>query len=189
VADVTTQEAQFDVISAPLTDAQDSSKLAMWAALFASAAVILFSIGIVSRQRIREIGILKAVGASNWHVIGQMTVETAFISVMAAVLGALATFPLAQKVADGLVSEPAAAGPRLIGEGGPPGGGFAGPIGNAVVNGGDAGGGVLGGVNVAVSPEIFVYALAIAIGLALIATIIPAWYVGRVRPAEVLRYE
>jgi len=44
-------------------------------------------------------------------------------------------------------------------------------------------------VNVAVSPEIFLYALAIAIGLALIATVVPAWYVGRVRPAEVLRYE
>jgi ABC-type lipoprotein release transport system permease subunit len=42
---------------------------------------------------------------------------------------------------------------------------------------------------VAVSPEVFLYALAIAVGLALVATIVPVWYVGRVRPAEVLRHE
>ena len=41
----------------------------------------------------------------------------------------------------------------------------------------------------AVSPEVFLYALAIAVGLALVATIVPVWYVGRVRPAEVLRHE
>ena len=49
--------------------------------------------------------------------------------------------------------------------------------------------GLLGSVNVAVSPQVFLYALAIAVGLALVATIVPAWYVGRVRPAEVLRNE
>ena len=49
--------------------------------------------------------------------------------------------------------------------------------------------GLLGSVNVAVSPEVFLYALAIAVGLALVATIVPVWYVGRVRPAEVLRHE
>jgi ABC-type lipoprotein release transport system permease subunit len=48
---------------------------------------------------------------------------------------------------------------------------------------------LLGSVDVAVSPEVFVYALAIAVGLAMLAAIVPAWYVGRVRPAEVLRHE
>jgi ABC-type antimicrobial peptide transport system permease subunit len=113
--------------------------------------------------------------------------ETAFISVTAAIIGALATFPLAQKVADGLVSEPATVGPQIIGGpgGGPPGGGFV----TTISGPGSGGDGVLGSVDVAVSPEVFLYALGIAIGLAVLATIVPAWYVGRVRPAEVLRYE
>ena len=106
VADVTTQEAAFDAISAPLADAADSSRVGMIAALIASAAIILFSVAIVARQRIREIGILKALGASNWHVVGQMTLETAFVAIIAAVIGALATFPLAQTVANGLVFDP-----------------------------------------------------------------------------------
>jgi putative ABC transport system permease protein len=189
-ADVTSSEGQFDLISSPVADAQDSSRVATMAALAASAAIILFSVGIVVRQRVKEIGVLKAVGASGWHVVGQMTTETLFIAVAAAVIGALATFPFAQSVANGLVSDPATAGPQLIG--GPGGGPPPGAIGDVIeVGAGPAAdaGGVLGNVDVAVSPEVFLYALGIAIVLALLATIIPAWYVGRVRPAEVLRYE
>ena len=173
--DVVTEQTVFQAITAPLSDAKDSSRLGTIAALGASAVIILFSIGLVARQRVKEIGILKAIGASNWHVTAQLGVETAVISVTAAILGALSTFPLAQKVANGLLSSPST-----------PTGGRRGQAFGAVAG---RAGGLLGSVNVAVSPEIFLYALAIAIGLALIATVVPAWYVGRVRPAEVLRYE
>ena len=173
--DVVTEQTIFQAITAPLSDAKDSSRLGMTAALGASAVVILFSIGLVARQRVKEIGILKAIGASNWHVTAQLGIETAAISVSAAILGALATFPLAQKVANGLLSSPST-----------PVGGRRGQAFGALAG---RTGGLLGSVNVAVSPEIFLYALAIAIGLALLATVVPAWYVGRVRPAEVLRYE
>jgi putative ABC transport system permease protein len=186
VADVTTQEAAFDAISAPLTDAADSSRIGMIAALIASAVIILFSVAIVARQRIREIGILKAIGASNLQVVGQMTLETAFVATIAAVIGALATFPLAQTVANGLVSDPTIQVGGFAG--GRPGGGPGG--GDVTIQAGNGPlGGVFGEVDVAVSPEVFGYALLIALGLALVATVIPAWYVGRVKPAEVLRYE
>jgi putative ABC transport system permease protein len=189
-ADVTTALSTFSTISSPLSDAQSSSQVGMIVALIASAAIILFSIGLVARQRIREIGIMKAVGASSWNVIGQFGIETGIMSIGAALLGALATFPLAQTVANGLVSSPST--PAFGG----PGGAAAGVAGRGggrffAASGNAAGGanGLLGSVNVAVSPEVFLYALAIAIGLALVATIVPVWYVGRVRPAEVLRHE
>ncbi len=96
-------------------------------------------------------------------------------------IGALATFPLAQTVANGLVSDP------TIQVGG---GGFGRPGADVTVGaGGGPAGNLLGEIDVAVSPEVFGYALVIALGLALVATVIPAWYVGRVKPAEVLRYE
>ena len=183
-ADVVTEASRFESISAPIADAADSSQVGTIAALVASAAVILFSVGLVARQRIKEIGIFKAIGASNWHVTAQFAIETAVVSVIAALLGALATFPLAQTVANGLVSDPAApAGPVSIA--GP--GAGAGFRGAAVQIQGA--GGLLGDVDVAVSPEVFLYALGIAVGLAVIASIVPAWYTGRVKPAEVLRYE
>jgi len=180
--DVTTELSTFERISAPLSDAKSSSRIGMIVALVASAAVILFSIGLVARQRIKEIGILKAIGASGWHVIGQFGIETAAVSVVAAIVGALATFPLAQTVANGLVSNPSS---PTFGNGR---GGFGGG-GRAAAAAATRGGGLLGNVSVAVSPEIFLYAIAIAIVLALIATVIPAWYVGRVKPAAVLRHE
>ncbi len=184
VADVTTQEFAFDAISAPIADAEDSSQVAMIAALVASAAMILFSVGLVARQRVKEIGIFKAVGASNWHITAQFGIETAVVSVVAALIGALATFPLAQSVADGLVSDPATpAGPMGIAGPGPEA-----PLRGAAVQVQGAGG-FLGDVDVAVSPEVFLYALGIAVGLAMIASVVPAWYVARVKPAEVLRHE
>jgi len=181
VADVSTELSSFEGISSPLSDAKSSSQVGMIAALVASAAVILFSVGLVARQRVKEIGILKAVGASNWHVTAQFGIETVVVSVVAALVGALATFPLAQTVANGLVSDPATSGGPAGFSGGPPGARvfqFGGPV-----------GGLLGDVDVAVSPEVFLYALVIAIGLAVLASVVPAWYVGRVRPAEVLRHE
>ena len=189
-ADVTTAENTFASISAPLSDAKSSSQVGMIVALVASVIIILFSIGLVARQRIREIGILKALGASNWNVVSQFGVETAAIAVGGALLGAIATFPLAQTVANGLVSDPSTTGPAGVTNAGGPGGGGGGRFfiagGNTAANQASS---LLGSVNVAVSPEVFAYALAIAIGLALVATVVPAWYVGRVRPAEVLRYE
>jgi putative ABC transport system permease protein len=183
-ADVVTEATRFESISAPISDAKDSSQVGMIAALVASAVVILFSVGLVARQRIKEIGIFKAIGASNWHVTAQFGIETAVVSVVAALVGALATFPLAQTVADGLVSDPAApAGP--VGIAGP---GPSAPFRGAAVQVQGAGG-FLGDVDVAVSPEVFLYALGLAVALAILASVVPAWYVGRVKPAEVLRYE
>lgn len=179
VADVATTEGLIDTISAPVADAESSSQIAMIAALTASAAIILFSVVLVVRQRIKEIGIVKAIGASDWQVTLQFGIETALISLGAAVLGALATFPLAQTVANGLVSDSSSTagpgggpGPRIFGAGLQ-----------------QAAGGLLGDIDVAVSPEIFLYAIAIAAGLAIVASAVPAWYVSRVKPAEVLRYE
>ena len=187
VVDVSTQLSAFDAISGPISDAEKSSQIGMIAALVASGAVILFSVGLVVRQRVKEIGILKSIGASNWQVTAQFGIETSFISIVAGLLGALVTFPLAQTVANGLVSDPGGtggfAGPG--GGGGPGAGG--GPGGGGFLGGGA--GGFLGDVDVAVSPEIFLFALGIALVLAVVATIVPAWYAGRVKPAEVLRYE
>ncbi len=140
-ADVTTAQTLFAAISAPLSDAKNSSAIGMYAALIASAVIILFSIGLVARQRIREIGILKAIGASSWNVVSQFSFETVALAVVAALLGALATFPLAQTVANNLVSDSGTGGPTLVGPGGGDGpGNFAGGGGGAFFNaGGQAG--------------------------------------------------
>jgi putative ABC transport system permease protein len=174
-ADITTSASTYERINESVASAGDTSQMAMIAAFIVAGVVILFSVILMVRQRVKEIGILKAIGASNWRIGFQFSVETLAVSVVAAIIGALITFPLAQKVGDLLVSEPGT--PTGI-----PGGGF---------GGGFFGGGVtsVAGIHIAVSPEVFLYALGIAVALAVAASIFPAWYISRVKPAEVLRYE
>jgi putative ABC transport system permease protein len=144
----------------------------MIAGFAVAVVVILFSVILMVRQRVKEIGILKAIGASNRQIGLQLGGEALAMSVMAAIIGAVITYPLAQKVANLL--------------GASSGGGFGIPA-----DGGFFGGGAVGfaGINVAVSPEVFLYAVGIAIALAVVASIFPAWYISRIKPAEVLRYE
>lgn len=184
VADVVTAINTYERINQNLVNAGSASQTGMVAAFLVAAVVILFSVVLMVRQRVREIGILKAIGASNRHIGLQFTTETLAMSGVAAVIGALVTFPLAQKVANLLVSSPT--GPTAIG--GTSTGGFARQF---VVGGGPFGGGVtsFAGINIAVSPEVFLYALGMAIVLAVVASIFPSWYISRVKPAEVLRNE
>lgn len=172
VADVTTAQDTYQRISSSVANAESTSTIAMIAGFAVAVVVILFSVILMVRQRAKEIGILKAIGASNRQIGLQLGGEALAMSVMAAIIGALITYPLAQKVANLL--------------GASSGGGFGVPGG-----GGFFGGGVarFAGINVAVSPEVFLYAVGIAIALAVVASIFPAWYISRIKPAEVLRYE
>jgi len=163
VADVSTAQDMYQRINSSVASAQSTSQMAMIVAFIVAGVVILFAVVLMVRQRVKEIGILKAIGASNRQIGLQLGGEALGMSVIAAIIGALITYPLAQKVANLLVAS----------------------------GGGGFGGGVtrIAGINIAVSPEVFLYALGIAIALAVAASIFPAWYISRIKPAEVLRYE
>ena len=172
-ADVTTAEDMYERIGSSVSSAESTSNIGMIVAFVVAGVVVLFSVVLMIRQRVKEIGILKAIGASNWRIGLQFSLETLAVSVVAAIIGALITYPLAQKVAN-LMTGGDSSGPA----GGVPGGGMFSRV-----------GGNFGGLDVAVSPTVFLYALAIAAALAILASALPAWYIARVRPAEVLRNE
>ncbi|OGN95658.1 MAG: hypothetical protein A2Z77_07730 [Chloroflexi bacterium RBG_13_51_36] len=163
IADVTTAQDMYQRINSSVASAQSTSQMAMIVAFIVAGVVILFAVVLMVRQRVKEIGILKAIGASNRQIELQLGGEALGMSVMAAIIGALITYPLAQKVANLLV-----------------------PSAGGLFDGGVT---RIAGINVAVSPAVFLYAVGIAIALAVVASIFPAWYISRIRPAEVLRYE
>jgi putative ABC transport system permease protein len=177
VADVTSAKEMYERINAPVTGAESSSTIGMIVAFVVAGVVVLFSVVLMIRQRVKEIGILKAIGASSRRIGLQFSLETLAASIVGAIIGALITYPLAQKVANLLTSS--STSPGVVTQGDAPSGGVA-----QVVHGGS-----IAGIHVAVSPTIFLYALAIAAALAIVASVLPAWYIGRVRPAEVLRNE
>jgi putative ABC transport system permease protein len=170
-ADVTTAKDMYSRISGSVSNAGSSSQTGMIVAFVVAGVIILLSVVLTVRQRIREIGVLKAIGASNWQIGIQFGLETLIISLVASIVGACLTFLLAQNVAKLFVS----------GSAGQMGGGFGG--GRMMF------GGTIAGINVAVSPQVFLIALVTALVLAIAASTIPVWYIARVRPAEVLRNE
>ncbi len=179
VADIVTGEEQYERIGNSVTNANSTSTIGMIVAFVVAGVVVLFSVLLMVRQRVKEIGILKAIGASNWRIGLQFSLETLFVSVVGAFVGAGIAYPLAEKVYDLMVggnSTSSGAGPAG-GFGGGPGGMFA------------QVGGSIGNYHFAVSPTVFLWALLVAAGLAILASTLPAWYIARVRPAEVLRNE
>ena len=182
--DVVTPEDRVQAMNTSLERASKTSQVGTIAAIAVAVVVIVVAIVLTMRQRVKEVGILKAIGASNWHITLGFGAETLAISLVSAILGALLTIPLAKAVSGLLVSTPS-----TIIRSGFPGGGVGGspPL---FPGGGPFGGNAaIAGINVAVSPEIFLYAIGIAIVLAVAASIFPSWYIARVKPAEVLRSE
>jgi putative ABC transport system permease protein len=185
VADVVTAQQEFSAISGSISSANSSSQTGMIISFVVAAVVVLASVILVIRQRIREIGIMKAIGASNGQIGFQFGLETTVITVVATVFGILLSLLFGQQIANLFTSSNNGPTRTFTGSGGFTGGGTA-------VFGGGGGrifAGNIGGIHVAVSPEVVIIAFASAIILAIAASVIPVWYIARVRPAEVLRNE
>jgi putative ABC transport system permease protein len=140
-----------------------------------AAVVIVFLVMVmIVRERKREIGILKAIGASNGRIIAQFTTEAVTFTLLGLGVGAVAGLIAASPVTSALVSNSgvsADTGARgVFGAGSP----F---LSHLTDFNAQAGWGViLGG-------------LAAAVVVAVLASAATAWMIGRIRPAEVLRSE
>jgi putative ABC transport system permease protein len=167
IADIVTAQQEYSQINGSLTNANGASRTGMLISFVVAGVVVLASVVLVVRQRVKEIGIMKAIGASNWQIGFQFSLETVAISIIAAIFGVFISVLFGQQVANSLV----------------------GPV---IVNGNGIGGivgGTIGGIHVAVSPDVILIAFGTAVILAIIASMIPVWYIARVRPADVLRNE
>ncbi|CAA9572836.1 MAG: hypothetical protein AVDCRST_MAG88-2514 [uncultured Thermomicrobiales bacterium] len=177
--DVATQEELLGPMLDTLAAAGRNIQGALVAGLVTSALVIVFAVVLLVRERTREIGVLKALGASQGHVVGQFGVEVLTLSGLAALV-ATATLALA----GGAVARWfAPSGTR----GGP--GAIAGPDGPVAIEFGGPGA-LAGGanpLNAGLTPQTLLLVLGLGVALAVLASAIPAWHVARVRPAEVLR--
>ena len=144
--DVFTATSEYNRINPNIIGASNASRTGMIVTFIVAAAVILLAVFLVMRQRVREIGILKAIGASNWRIGLGFGIETLMVCLLSAAVGIFLAFVFVNKIT------------------------------NAVSD-------------ARISPETFLVAVGAAVALALLASVIPVWYIGRVRPAEVLRNE
>jgi putative ABC transport system permease protein len=197
-ADVTSTEATTEAALAPLNSVKTISTYTLLGAVIGAAIILLLSMLMIVRERRREVGVLKALGAPNRSIIGQFIAESTTFTVLGAVVGFIVGAALSSPIASALVSSEGSTTPTsgfVRGAGGFRGGGsgFTPPSG-----GGFGGGGgfhatsvsnTLTTLHTSVGWSTLTYAFAFAIIIAALGSTVAAATIVRIRPAEVLRSE
>ncbi len=170
-ADVSSELDRISAALSPLESISQTTRVAVIGAIVSGVVIIFFSMLITVRQRIKEIGILKAIGASNFHLVTQFVTETMAVSLSAAVLATGLSLAAGNAIVGGLVQQSAEVGRN----------GFAQGVGRFFF-------GDIESLQI-FNLDVLVYALLIAIGVGILGSIIPALIASRLKPAEVIRLE
>ncbi|MBI1885774.1 MAG: ABC transporter permease [Chloroflexi bacterium] len=191
---LTTTEDRFQDIANPVDRMRNTSFIGTVAGLTVVGLIMMMLMALVVRGRLREIGILKAVGARNRHVILQFALETTGLAVVAVLVAVPISLGSNSLIADAFrgsteVNERQqsnnqqgpnlGAGARALTDA---------PVIDDPVRTEEVEA-ALKDVNASVSSDLIALAAVIAVGLGLLGALVPIVAVLRLRPAEVLRLE
>ncbi|MEW9872505.1 ABC transporter permease [Arthrobacter sp. HS15c] len=197
-ADVT-QGQNLETAVSSLGSVKNISFIAFVAALGTAGLIILLIMVMLVRERRREIGVLKAIGAPNRTIGLQFVLEALVLVAMGSAVGAAIASFASGGIASALISSNTTATTAATATG--RGAAMAGAAGGAGMPGGGAGipggqGGPLGGasqlltsVTASASPGVIAAGIAAVFGVAIIGALVPALLTARIRPIEVLRGE
>ena len=145
-------------------------------AVAATSLIVLFVMLYTVRERTKEIGILKAIGFSNWNIMSQFMLEGILISIIAGVVG----------IAIGSIGAPILTSLLL-----PQVNLFSGSSGRFQLGFGSVNSGTTGSTTTTASltPDLILLAFGAAILLGALGSLYPAWRASRTSPMEALRYE
>lgn len=182
-ADVTTAQQQTQAVLSPLQNIQTISLYSVIGAATAGAVIILLAMIMIVRERRREIGVIKAIGASNIKVVKQFMSEAITLTLLGSVIGIIIGYIAASPITRLLATN------NTSSTGG--GGGFGG--GARLVSGGRGAAGFfrnnLTNLHAEVSWTIIIYGIVAAIVIAVVGSAIVSFFIAKIRPAEVMRVE
>ncbi|MEI7682910.1 MAG: FtsX-like permease family protein [Candidatus Saccharibacteria bacterium] len=176
-ADVTNSSIQAQAAIAPLQNIRSISLYSLVGAVVAGSVIILLTMIMIVRERRREIGVLKAIGASNVNVMTQFTTEAVTLTVMGAVIGIVLGVVGGNPITKLLVTNSANSGTPAAGAGRLARGTFGGVRNN------------LTSIHGVVGWNIILYGLLAAIVIAIIGSTIASYFIAKIRPADVMRAE
>lgn len=183
-ADIT---SEADRAARSVTSLESISSLAttgVIGATVAAAVIVFLTMTIIVRERRREIGVIKAIGGTNFKVITQFVSEALTLTLIGGIVGLGIGIAASGSITESLVANQQST--PQISQRGPAAGGPAGEFGGQALTRINRG---VQTVSSTVTPDVFAIAAGCILLIAIIGSAIPAWLIARVRPAEVLRTE
>lgn len=149
-------------------------------ATIAGAVIVLLAMIMIVRERRREIGVIKAIGGTTRKVVGQFVTEALTLTIIGAIIGLSFGVVASGPMTNSLVSSQTTSTSTGTQMGG------AGPVFRRGLNQLNTN---LTKVQSSLTPQVFVSSIGITLLIAIIGSAVPAWFISRIRPAEVLRTE
>ncbi len=175
-ADVTNASEQAESTISPLKNIQTISTYSLVAAVGAGAVIMLLTMIMIVRERRREIGVLKAIGASNAKIAIQFAAEAVTSTLIATIIGFMIAAFAAGPLTTALASSSTSTSTGMGGPGGGMRGGF-----QAVQS--------LRNLSTQIDWTIIVYGVGVAIFIAIVGSLLTSFFIAKIRPAEVMRTE
>lgn len=182
--DMTTTGDVLSQAEGPLQDIKRIATQGLIGALVVGAVTIFLIMLMLVRERRREIGVLKAIGASGSEVVLQFMAEAFVLALLGAIVGGVIGVAMTNTIFNQLVlnshaataGQPVSAGTLEVGF--KAGWGAFTVVRNASNN-----------LHATVGFGLVLWGLLVALVIAMLGSALPAWLISRIRPAEVMRNE
>ncbi|MDK1028445.1 MAG: FtsX-like permease family protein [Anaerolineae bacterium] len=169
--DVLTGQSKVRFVSQSFDRILVIGKISLLLSLFVGALVVIFTMVLTTQERIKEIGVLKALGASNWEVAFQFIVETSTLVLVGSVLGLASYSTIGPTLINSLLGLDTQTGIQPGIE-----------MGLAPVSS-------LVSIEYTLQPSVIVLTLLATLAFAVLGSLYPIWRALSLPPAEALRYE
>lgn len=174
--DVTNNQETANNAVAPLESVKTISFYSLIGSLVAGSVIILLTMIMIVRERRREIGVMKAVGASNISIMIQFVAEALTLTLLGLLLGSLIGIVASAPLADMLVSTSSGT-TNTMGPGG---------FGGRILQGGIQ---AVTNINSSVSWTVLAAGLGVAFLISILGSALPSLMISKIKPAEAMRSE